>query len=89
MMLNRFSKFKVRVPAKGIAGYSNTQGARGAGGWGWGFNTPSQSLVNAYEPDVRKTPLLFFAGTTLYDGRVVPTTVENPRYNFKVFFCLY
>jgi hypothetical protein len=30
------------------------QGARGAG-WGWGFNTPSQSLVNAYEPgDVRK-----------------------------------
>jgi hypothetical protein len=62
MMLNRFSKFKVRVQfSKGIAGYSNTQGARG-GGWGWGFNTPSQSLVNAYEPgDVRKTPLLFFA----------------------------
>jgi hypothetical protein len=27
------------IPA-GIAGYSNTQGARGAGGWGWGFNTP-------------------------------------------------
>jgi hypothetical protein len=23
----------------------------------------------------------------LYDGRVVPTTVENPRYNFKIFFC--
>jgi hypothetical protein len=33
-MLNRFSKFKVRVQfSKGIAGYSNTQGARGAGGW--------------------------------------------------------
>jgi hypothetical protein len=61
MMLNRFSKFKVRVQfQKGIAGYSNTQGARGAGGWGWGFNTPSQSLVNAYEPgDVRKNTLLF------------------------------
>jgi hypothetical protein len=56
MMLNRFSKFKVQVQfSKRIAGYSNTQGARGAGGWGWGFNTPSQSLVNAYEPgDVRK-----------------------------------
>jgi hypothetical protein len=41
MMLNRFSKFKVRVQfSKRIAGYSNTQGARGAGGWGWGFNTP-------------------------------------------------
>jgi hypothetical protein len=45
---------------------------------GDGVSTPSQSLVNAYEPgDVRKTPLLFFAGTTLYDGRVVPTTVET------------
>jgi hypothetical protein len=61
MMLNRFSKFKVQVQfSKGIAGYSNTQGARGAGGWGWGFNTPSQSLVNAYEPgDVRKNILFY------------------------------
>jgi hypothetical protein len=31
-----------------------------------------------HEPgDVRKTPLFYFAGTTLYDGRVVPTTVET------------
>jgi hypothetical protein len=46
------------IPAKGIAGYSNTQGARGAGGWGWGFNTP---LVNAYEPgDVRKNATIIF-----------------------------
>ncbi|MFV5700023.1 RagB/SusD family nutrient uptake outer membrane protein [Flavobacterium sp. ZT3R17] len=74
------------VPAKGISGYSNTQGARGAGGWGWGFNTPSQSLVNAYETgDVRKNATIIFAGTTLYDGRVVPTTVENPRYNYKAY----
>jgi hypothetical protein len=74
------------VPIKGIAGYSNTQGARGAGGWGWGFNTPSQSLVNAYEAgDVRKNATIIFAGTTLYDGRVVPTTVENPRYNYKAY----
>jgi hypothetical protein len=55
-----------------------------------GFQYTSQSLVNAYEPgDVRKTPLLFFAGTTLYDGRVVPTTVENPRYNFKAYSSAY
>ncbi|CAM3079145.1 RagB/SusD family nutrient uptake outer membrane protein [Flavobacterium frigoris] len=74
------------VPAKGIAGYSNTQGARGAGGWGWGFNTPSESLVNAYEPgDVRKDATIIFAGTTLYDGRVVPITVENSRYNYKAY----
>ena len=78
------------VPAKGIAGYSATQGARGAGGWGWGFNTPSQSLVNAYEPgDVRKNATIIFAGTTLYDGRVVPTTVENPRYNYKAYSSAY
>lgn len=78
------------TPAKGISGYSNTQGARGAGGWGWGFNTPSQSLVNAYEPgDVRKDATIIFRGTTLYDGRVVPTTVENPRYNYKAYSSAY
>jgi hypothetical protein len=78
------------VPIKGIQGYSNTQGARGNGGWGWGFNTPSQSLVNAYETgDVRKNATIIFAGTTLYDGRVVPTTVENPRYNYKAYSSAY
>lgn len=74
------------TPAKGIQGYSASQGARGAGGWGWGFNTPSESLVNAYEAgDLRKDATIIFAGTTLYDGRFVPTTVENPRYNYKAY----
>ncbi|WP_369753677.1 RagB/SusD family nutrient uptake outer membrane protein [Flavobacterium sp. WC2409] len=78
------------TPAKGIQGYSATQGARGAGGWGWGFNTPSMSLVNAYETgDVRKNATIIFAGTTLYDGRVVPLTVENPRYNYKAYSSAY
>ncbi len=78
------------VPAKGIEGYSATQGARGAGGWGWGFNTPSQSLVNAYETgDVRKDATIIFRGTTLYDGRVVPLTVENERYNYKAYSSSY
>ncbi|WPO77566.1 RagB/SusD family nutrient uptake outer membrane protein [Flavobacterium sp. KACC 22761] len=78
------------VPAKGIEGYSNTQGARGTGGWGWGFNTPSQSLVNAYEPgDVRKAATIIFRGQTLYDGRVVPNTVENERYNYKAYSSAY
>lgn len=73
-------------PAKGIQGYSASQGARGAGGWGWGFNTPSESLANAYEPgDTRRSATIIFAGTTLYDGRFVPTTVENPRYNMKAY----
>ena len=74
------------TPTRGIQGYSNTQGARGAGGWGWGFASPSLSLVNAYEAgDVRKAATIIFAGTTLYDGRVVPTTVTNPRYNYKAY----
>lgn len=78
------------VPAKGIEGYSNTQGARGTGGWGWGFNTPSQSLVNAYEAgDVRKAATIIFRGQTLYDGRLIPTTVENERYNYKAYSSLY
>lgn len=78
------------VPAKGIEGYSNTQGARGTGGWGWGFNTPSQSLVNAYEAgDVRKEATIIFRGSTLYDGRVIPNTVENERYNYKAYSSAY
>lgn len=78
------------VPIKGIQGYSNTQGARGTGGWGWGFNVPSQSLLNAYEAgDVRKDATIIFRGTTLYDGRVIPATVENPMYNLKAYSSLY
>jgi hypothetical protein len=91
---NQESIFEVQgrgeSPTKGIQGYSASQGARGSGGWGWGFNTPSLSLVNAYETgDVRKDATIIFAGTTLYDGRVVPTTVENPRYNYKAYSSAY
>jgi hypothetical protein len=78
------------IPVKGITGYSNVQGARGAGGWGWGFNTPSQSLLNAYEAgDLRKDATIIFRNSTLYDGRVVPETVENPMYNFKAYSSSY
>ena len=76
------------VPIKGIAGYSNTQGVRDAGGWGWGFNTPSKSLIDAYEPgDVRKTATIIFRGTTLYDGRVIPLSPDdkNLGYNYKAY----
>jgi len=79
------------VPARGIQGYSNTQGVRDA--WGWGFNQPSQSLVNAYEAgDVRKAATIIFRGTTLYDGRVIPiisANDPNPRYNYKAYSSAY
>lgn len=72
----------------GIQQYSQVQGARGAGGWGWGFNTPSQSLVDAYNAEgdtERRNATIIFRNSTLYDGRVVPATVENPYYNYKAY----
>ncbi|MCW2120692.1 RagB/SusD family nutrient uptake outer membrane protein [Flavobacterium sp. 7A] len=78
------------TPSRGIDKYTTTQGATGASGWGWGFNTPSMSLVNAYEPgDVRKAATIIFAGSTLYDGRVVSPLVTNPRYNYKAYSSAY
>lgn len=72
----------------GIQQYSQVQGARGAGGWGWGFNTPSQSLVDAYNAEgdtERRNATIIFRNSTLYDGRIVPATVENPYYNYKAY----
>lgn len=66
------------APALGIDNYSVSQGIRSNGGWGWGFNAPSQSLINAYEPgDVRKAATIIFPGSTLYDGRVVPALTQE------------
>lgn len=75
----------------GIQQYSSTQGARGQSGWGWGFNSPSQNLVDAFDEqgdDVRKNATIIFAGETLWDGRVVSDAVANPRYNEKAYSSL-
>lgn len=74
--------------AHGVQQYSETQGARGSGGWGWGFNVPSDDLVAAYEAagdEVRMNATIIFAGETLWDGREVSPSVENPRYNEKAY----
>lgn len=74
--------------AHGIQQYSSTQGARGPSGWGWGFNTPTQDLVDAYDSEgdeIRKNATIIFAGETLFDGRKVSESVENPRYNEKAY----
>jgi starch-binding outer membrane protein, SusD/RagB family len=69
-------------PAKGIEGYFVVQAPRGS--LGWGFNTPTQDLVNAYEPgDVRKAATIIFSGQTLWDGFVTNASAPNPRYNYK------
>ncbi len=81
-----------------IDNYTVCQGPRvgGKGGWddlGWGFNNPSQSLINAYETgDVRKNATIIFIdnsgthkGTVLWDGFRVPSSdsVQNLYYNYK------
>ena len=77
-----------KATAHGIQQYSSTQGARGTSGWGWGFNTPTQDLVDAYDSEgdeIRKNATIIFAGETLFDGREVSPNTENPRYNEKAY----
>lgn len=67
--------------------YATTQGVRAseASGWnlGWGWNTPTDNLVNAFETgDVRKASSILFSGQSddaAYGGygRVLPAYVGN------------
>lgn len=64
--------------------YSQVQGVAGVPGGGWGFNTPSEALVNAFEPDdPRMDATIIFKGETTPQGDVIPSTVPNERYNQK------
>ncbi|SHN01809.1 RagB/SusD family nutrient uptake outer membrane protein [Chitinophaga sp. CF418] len=77
-----------------IANYAECQAPRAGGkfGWadlGWGFGTPSQSLLDEYDAgDLREAATIIFInpnGTFLWDGFRVPgrDSVENARYNYK------
>jgi starch-binding outer membrane protein, SusD/RagB family len=83
-----------------VANYTVCQGPRvgGLGGWddlGWGFNDPSVSLINSYEPgDVRKDATIItidksgtHKGTILWDGFRIPSSdsVQNSYYNYKAY----
>jgi hypothetical protein len=78
--------------------YSVSQGPRAGGrrGWadlGFGFGTPSESLLNEYElNDRRRAATIIFInppplGTRLWDGYRIPSrdSVENDRYNYKAY----
>ncbi|AZQ42840.1 RagB/SusD family nutrient uptake outer membrane protein [Nonlabens ponticola] len=87
---NEESIFEIQArgnePAAGIDKYSTIQGVRGESGWGWGFNTPSQDLADAYEDDdLRQDATFILAGETLFDGREISPNVPNPRYNQKAY----
>lgn len=77
-----------KAPAHGVQQYSTTQGARGPGGWGWGFNVPSEDLIAAYRAagdSIRLDATVIFPGETLWDGRLVPESVVNRAYNQKAY----
>ena len=72
------------IPGASNSQYSQVQGVRKVSWGGWGFNVPTESLVNAYEPgDPRMDATIIFRGETTPQGDIVPADTDNPRYNQK------
>ena len=66
--------------------YAQVQGIRGSLDYGWGFNTPSKALYEAYEAgDPRKAATIMERGATLEDGVKIPSGAPNAYYNKKVY----
>jgi hypothetical protein len=64
--------------------YSQVQGVRGSVGGGWGFNVPTQDLVDEFEAnDPRLDATIIFRGETTPQGDAIPPTGDNPMYNQK------
>jgi hypothetical protein len=71
-------------PAASNSQYSQVQGVRGVVGGGWGFNIPTQSLADAFEPgDPRRDATIIFRGETTPEGDAIPNSVPNAMYNQK------
>lgn len=71
---------------RGLDNWCWVQGGRGTPDFGWGFNSPSTTLFNSYEPgDTRRAATIMISGQTLWDGFVTPVTWANPRYNYKAY----
>src|SRR5690606_32478282 len=90
------SEGELKPNPRSIQLYVVSQGPRAGGAFGWqdlgfGFNSPSEDLVNAYEPnDPRRDATIIFIdqdGTVLWDGFRIPSkdSVENFRYNYKAY----
>lgn len=73
--------------------YSQIQQPRGGfDGNGWGYNVPTQDLVDAFEVnDPRLNGTILFRGSTSAEGDLIPLTAANPMYNYKSYtpFALY
>lgn len=82
------SLFEIQATlGKGVNGYTDVQSGRGTPDHGWGFNTPTTNLANAYEVgDKRREATIMFTGQVLWDGFQTPTSGwTNPRYNYKAY----
>ncbi|MBC6995024.1 RagB/SusD family nutrient uptake outer membrane protein [Neolewinella lacunae] len=89
----RESIFEVQATALEIGGagsqYNEVQGVRGEPNLGWGFNRPSDNLIQAFEPgDPRREATILYVGEVLPDGSAI--VEDNPnivgeRYNQKAF----
>jgi len=82
------------VSSNGTTSYNNnyngSQGVRGSGDWdlGWGWNVPSQDLVDSYEAgDPRKTTTILYSGGSDGYGLTVPASLGSiqPYWNRKVY----
>lgn len=88
------SVFEVQFLRLAGVNYSNnhweSQGVRGTSTWdlGWGFNVPTQQLVNAYEPgDPRKDATILMSGGTDGFGLTLPTAppLDQQYWNRKAY----
>lgn len=86
------SIFEVQFLRQAGVNYSNnyyvSQGIRGAGNWnlGWGFNVPTQNLIDAYETgDPRKNSTILFEGKDDGFGLIIPTGLPQPYWNKKAY----
>jgi len=85
------SLFEVQTTALETGGggsqYNEVQGVRGVPNLGWGFNRPSDDLVEAYEfNDPRREATILYVGELLPDGSEVVQdnpNIFNERYNQK------
>ncbi|WBL23060.1 RagB/SusD family nutrient uptake outer membrane protein [Zunongwangia sp. HRR-M8] len=81
----------------GVNNLAEHHGVRGQ--WGWGFDVPSQSLVDAYNAagdDIRRDATIIFRGEEMYDNdlydsdpnisAVVSEDAPNPYYSEKMYF---
>lgn len=68
--------------------YGGIQGIRGTPNYGWGFNVPSQKLVDVFESgDPRKLTTVIISGTVMPDGLDLGAgyAQANPYYNMKTY----